>query len=236
MSHVWAIAENDRAAKPLGLPEMIEGANQTLAELTDLTRLAPDEPRAYAHLGTAMVTIGSATGDLGMRDRGQAMVEKMTMPREKAEGSFALAAAFSQAPAGTPELARSVEYFFAAFEDCLGRTLDRDAPSFDGYDDRRTGERPRDVCYNQEHWPHAEEGNFLVFGDALVKAGKLGAARRAYEAAGRVPEAPKWRLKDVLAARLKEDLAARAASYVTPGASAAPVGAAPHLCGQCHAR
>jgi hypothetical protein len=236
MSFVWSNAENERAKTPLSLQEMQAAAQATLVNLQDLTKLAPNEPRAWAHLGTAMVTIGGATGNATMRDQGRAMVEAKTMPAEKAEGSFALAAAMSQAPLGSPGFDQSIEYFFAALEDCLGRALDRNAPDFVGYDDKRTTTRPRDVCFNQPHWPHAEEGNFLVFGDALVKANKLEAARRAYAAALKVPEATTWKYRDVVTARLSENLQMRMMRYRVPGATAPSVGASPANCGQCHTK
>lgn len=236
MSYVWANAENARAKTPMTLPEMMAAAQSTLANLQDGTKLAPDEPRAWAHLGTAMVTIGGATGDTAMRDQGQALVVQKTMPVEKAEAAFALAAAMSQAPLGTPGFDQSIEYFFTAFEDCLDKKLDRTNPDFSGFDAKRTTSRPKDVCFNQPHWPHAEEGNFLVFGDALVKANKIDAAKKAYAAALAVPEAATWKYKDVVTGRLAEDLTKRMRSYRVPGATAASVGAAPFNCVQCHQR
>lgn len=236
MSYVWANAENARATTPMTLPEMQDAARATLANLQDGTKLAPNEPRAWAHLGTAMVTIGGATGNTAMRDQGQAMVVEKTMPVEKAEGAFALAAAMSQAPLGSAGFDQSIEYFFTAFEDCLGKKLDRSDPDFSGYDAKRTTARPKDVCFNQPHWPHAEEGNFLVFGDTLVKANKIVAAKKAYAAALAVPEAGTWKYKSVVEGRLAEDLTQRMRSYRVPGATAASVGASPFNCVQCHQR
>lgn len=236
MSYVWANAENARAKTPMTLPEMQAAAQATIANLQDGTKLAPNEPRAWAHLGTAMVTIGGATGDATMRDQGQALVVQKTMPVEKAEAAFALAAAMSQAPLGTPGFEQSIEYFFTAFEDCLDKKLDRNNPDFSGYDAKRTTKRPKDVCFNQPHWPHAEEGNFLVFGDALVKANMIDAAKKAYAAALAVPEAKTWTYKSVVEGRLAEDLTKRMRSYRVPGATAASVGAAPFNCVQCHQR
>lgn len=236
MSYVWANAENARAKTPMTLPEMQAAAQATLANLQDGTKLAPNEPRAWAHLGTAMVTIGGATGDAAMRDQGQALVVQKTMPVEKAEGAFALAAAMSQAPLGSPGFDQSIDYFFTAFEDCLDKKLDRNNPDFSSYDAKRTTHRPKDVCFNQPHWPHAEEGNFLVFGDALVKANMIDAAKKAYAAALAVPEAKTWKYKSVVEGRLAEDLTKRMRSYRLPGATAASVGAAPFNCVQCHQR
>lgn len=218
MSYVWGSAEGH-----LSIPEKLANANRTLEELRAFTELAPEEPRSWAHLGTAMVTIGGATGNAKMRDDGRRMVEEKTMPKERAEAGFALGAAMSQAPPGTPGVAAAIDYFFMAYEDCIGHAIDRDAPSFDGLEARRTSERPRDVCFNQPHWPHAEEGNFLVFGDTLEKAGKRDAARKVWEAAKAVPAFADWKFKSAIDDRLA-------------GKPHEGVGAAPSLCTQCHAK
>lgn len=214
MSYVWGSAENERATRPLSLGQMIANADRTLTELRAFTELAPDEPRSWAHLGTAMVSIGRAKGDAALREEGRRIVETKTKPVERAEAGFALGAAFSPLP-------DALDYFFMAYEDCIGTPLDRRAPSFDGLDARRTSERPRDVCFNQPHWPHAEEGNLLVFGDTLEKAGKMEAARRAWEAARAVPTFASWKFKAAIADRLA-------------GKPHEGVGAAPSLCTQCH--
>lgn len=223
MSYVWRNAENARAKEPLSPGEMFVNAQKTLEHLRALTELAPNEPRAWAHRGTATVTIGLATGNAAMVEEGRVMVESRTMPYDRAEAGFALGAAMSRAGAGTPELATAIDYLFTAYEYCLGRALDRDAPSFEGLDAARTSERPRDVCFDREHWPHAEEGNFLVLGDALEKAGKKDAARRAWEAARTVPTFASWKLSSVIDDRLA-------------GKTHEEVGAAPYLCTQCHQR
>lgn len=221
MSEIWRAAENARAKEPLDIRGLTTGAESALYQLRRYTELAPEEPRSWAHLGTAMVTVGGATGNVTMREDGRRMVEEKTMPKERAEAGFALGAAMSQAPAGTPGLAAAVDYFFLAYEDCIGHAIDRDAPSFDGLEARRTTERPRDVCFNRPRWPHAEEGSFLVFGDTLEKAGRKDAARKVWEAAKVVPSFAGWSFKSVIEDRLA-------------GKPHEGVGAAPSLCTQCH--
>jgi hypothetical protein len=76
----------------------------------------------------------------------------------------------------------------------------------------------------------------MIFGDMLVKVGKLEAARRAYLNARLSTNYDRWLHKPALEERLRSDLAARQATYLQRDRTKwAPIGLPLYSCTQCHA-
>jgi hypothetical protein len=131
--------------------------------------------------------------------------------------------------------AQSIEYGFKWWEWCLGAPIDRNNPDFTGKVKPPT-EGPFGFCWGSARVPHGFEGTWMIFGDLLVKGGKLAAARRAYANAQLGVNYSRWKHKDELEARLASDLAQRYATYASHDpANWAPIGNPSRGCTQCHA-
>jgi hypothetical protein len=137
-------------------------------------------------------------------------------------------------PKNTPDFALALESYFLFYEQCTGTKLDRERPDLASILVRPFAD-PSTTCTNWAHAPHAIQGTLLNFADALVKAGKVDAARPVYAIIKKSEGYDSWKFAAVVDERLGSDLNARAALYDGAGEPRA----APRIgvgCFGCHQR
>lgn len=119
---------------------------------------------------------------------------------------------------------------------CAGTAIDRANPDFTTLVRPPTSDDNARFCWGSARVPHGFEGAWLIFGDLLVKSGRIAAGRRAYLNARLGPNYDRWRYKSEIEQRLASDLDARHATYSSRYvADWATIGVPTRSCTQCHA-
>jgi hypothetical protein len=226
---LWWIAEVQRAGtNPLlvisqAIPFILESFSDVIQN--DLE----NRPVALALLGAFLAETGLD------RAAGASLVEQATALSPEV-GHFQRMHIRRGAPVDDAETTLAVEAGFQFWEACLGEQIDRVNPDFTGKVRPPTEVLGPNFCWGSSRVPHGYEGTWLIFGDMLVKAGRLETARRAYLNAKLGPNYERWLHKSALEERLRSDLAARAATYLQRDPTKwAPIGLPPFSCTQCHA-
>ena len=226
---LWWIAEVQRAGNnPLlvisqAIPFILENFSDVIQNDIE------NRPVALALLGAFLAETGLD------RAAGASLVEQSTALAPEV-GHFQRMHIRRGAPMDDAETAISVEAGYQFWETCLGARVDRNNPDFTGKVQAPSDDAFENFCWGSSRVPHGFEGTWLIFGDMLVKAGKLEAARRAYLNARLGPNYNTWLHKPALEERLRSDLAARAATYLQRDPTKwAPIGLPPFSCTQCHA-
>jgi len=146
-------------------------------------------------------------------------------------GNIARAPLFSAQALTSPDFPIGLESWFAAYEACLGKPVDRDQPDLSGL--LTLTHPPEQECGNNPHATHVLEGGLLEFADTLVKAQKPEEARPIYELITQTPDFAAWPFASLVHDRLGSDLHARAALFADSDPSNdPPLGAG--NCLQCH--
>lgn len=183
----------------------------------------------------ASALLGAFLVDTGFdRATGRALVDSATVYAPQA-GLFQQMHIRSAAAADDTLTAQAIDWGFKWWEWCNGGPLDRNSFDFTGKVKPPT-EGPSGFCWGSSRVPHGFEGSMMIFGDLLVKGGKLELARRAYLNARLSPNYDRWKYKGQLEARLASDLTQRYATYASHDpANWAPIGLPLYGCTQCHA-
>lgn len=229
---LWWLAEVQRpGSAPNPLIVMSQSIPLILNNFADVVQNDPqNRPVAMALLGAflADAQLDRATG-FALVDQAVAIGPEVGLFQRMHTRRFA--------PATDSLTADAVEAGFQFWERCIGGPVDRDNPDFTGKVRPPTTTPGQSFCWGSPRVPHGYEGTWLIFGDLLVKAGKLNAARRAYLNAQLGPNYDRWLHKSALEERLRSDLAARQATYADPldQSKWAPIGLPPFNCTQCHA-
>ena len=130
----------------------------------------------------------------------------------------------------------AIEAGYQWWEYCVGGPVNRTNPDFTGKVQAPTEDHHKKFCWGSARVPHGYEGAWLIFGDLLVKAGRMQEARTAYQNAKLGPNYTRWKYKDVLEQRLTGNLEQRRTSYTNRDANQwASIGLPPYSCTQCHA-
>lgn len=183
----------------------------------------------------AAALLGAFLSDTGFdRVTGRALVDTATIYAPQA-GLFQQMHIRSGAAADDTLTAQAIDWGFKWWEWCVGGPIDRGSFDFSGKVKPPT-DGPSGFCWGSPRVPHGFEGAMMIFGDLLVKGGKLDLARRAYQNAKLSSNYARWKYKGELEARLASNLVQRYASYASHDpANWAPIGLATYGCTQCHA-
>jgi len=228
---LWWLAEVQRpGAAPNPLLVMSQSISNILNNFADVIQNDPvNRPVAMALLGAFLV---DAQLD---KTTGYALIDQAVQIGPEV-GLFQRMHTRRFAPADDSLTTNAVEAGFNFWEVCVGKPVDRANPDFTGLVQQPTTAPGKSFCWGSPRVPHGYEGTWLIFGDLLVKAGKLQAARRAYLNAQLGPNYNTWLHKSALEERLRSDLAARQATYANRDqAKWATIGLPPFNCTQCHA-
>ncbi len=160
-------------------------------------------------------TRASFTSDQAAAEQARGMLQSV-VDGIPAFGYLARADIMADAPKTSPDFALALESYFRFYEQCTGTKIDRDKPDLSAILKRPFAD-PDTACTNWEHAPHAIQGALVAFGDALVKGGKVDAARPVYAIVKQTEGFDTWKLAQAVDQRLSSDLAGRAASYDTRG-------------------
>jgi hypothetical protein len=233
LGNLWFVAESDR--DPSGGPQIPAAIGAALQHFGRMRVLRPEDHRVLGWFGSTQIGAGHATQDPALVAAGQAMVaDGVTAWPEF--NLFVHALIYSGYPAGSPEFDSAVDAFHETNELCFG-PLDRDNPDVTPYLGNATTTGVKRVCWNGDYALHNFEGYFLEMGDLLVKAGKVPAARRAYQNAQLIDSYETWPYRSMLVERLAT-IEARAALYADADQDNDPrlVSETEVQCASCHAR
>lgn len=184
----------------------------------------------------AEALLGAFLADAGFdKVQGSALIEKSVLLAPEI-GLFQRMHIRRFAAADDSLTEQSIQAGFAFFEQCAGHVIDHVNPDFTAYVKPPTSSGFARFCWGSERVPHGYEGAWMIFGDLLVKSGRLAAARRAYLNAQLGPNYASWKYKSVLEQRLVENLTLRYATYADHDPNKwASIGHTPFSCTQCHA-
>ena len=133
---------------------------------------------------------------------------------------------------------QALDSLWQGIDACIGTHIDRSNPDMKPYLNLVTGVGRKKACWwRGDLAPYAFEGLILNFGNGLVKAGQIDAARVMYANAEYADNYHTWPYRNVLETIAASDLNARAALYA-PGAnpkSAPPLNVPNRSCVYCHA-
>lgn len=229
-SSLWWLAESSRPSSTNPLVVISQTFPLILENFADVVQNDPaDRPVAMALLGAFLVDaqLDKKTG-WGLIDQAVQIGPEVGLFQRMHTRRFAAA--------DDTLTANAIEAGFQFWETCSGKKLDRNNPDFTGLVRPPTNTPGQSFCWGSARVPHGFEGTWLIFGDLLVKGGKLQAARRAYLNAQLGTNYSTWLHKSELEDRLRSDLAARAATYADRNPDHwASIGLPPYNCTQCHA-
>ncbi len=135
-----------------------------------------------------------------------------------------------------PETEESITAGFDFWDLCAGAAINRANPDYTAHVQPPTDDDRYRFCFGSDRVPHGYEGAWLIFGDLLVKSGRINEGRRAYMNAQLGPNYARWLYRSQLEARLASDLDARHATYSSRYVQQwAPIGIPTYSCTQCHA-
>ena len=211
LAHTWHVAEwgRDPSQDPAALQAEVMSLLplfQTAAENN------PDDDRVGCFLGLQLIQAGRFIGDDSLVQQGVAVLDQAVAAWPEFN-YFCVGLAYDQLPASDPDFALAVDAAYATMDVCYGEAIDRDAPDLGPYLDQVTDQGIKRACWNDPIAPHNVEGFYLWMGDILVKQGRVGAARVAYDNVKLAPEYPDWPYRSLLQERLSADLDAKAALY-----------------------
>jgi hypothetical protein len=130
----------------------------------------------------------------------------------------------------------AIDAGFDFWDLCAGTAIDRNNPDYTAHVRPPTDAEDPRFCWGSDRVPHGYEGAWLIFGDLLVKSGRIAQAQRAYLNATLGPNYDTWRYRPEVEQRLASDLNARFATYASRySADWAPIGVPSRSCTQCHA-
>ena len=226
---MWWLAEAGRPGAN-GLAITSQSIPIILESFVDVVQ-NDDENRAGAS-----ALLGAFLSDAGFdRVQGSALVEQAVQMRPEV-GLFQRMHIRRFAFADDSVTAYAIEAGFQFWEFCADGPVNRENPDFTALIKPPTDDEHKRFCWGSARVPHGYEGAWMIFGDLLVKGGKLEAARRAYLNAQLSPNYGRWKYKDALEQRLASDLSQRQATYSNRDAMTwAPIGVPIYSCTQCHA-
>lgn len=117
---------------------------------------------------------------------------------------FTVGYTLSASPVDSEQFKLGVEMLWRNLDVCFGDTLDRKNPNVAKYIPTFIPVGNKRFCLNSEVAPHNFEGFALIFGDMLVKANQVEAAKVMYANAKLLPSYQTWpaRFRDILEERL----------------------------------
>ena len=234
LANLWGISEVGR--DPAQVAEIPARATGALGAFLAARQLRPDDARVFGWLGATQLGIGTMTENADMIAQGRASVAAGVEAYPQFN-LFVHALVTQRFPRTTPEFASAIDAYYVTLDLCFHTTIDRDNPDATPFAHLATSTGVERVCWDTPYALHSFEGYFLHMGDALVKAGEVGAARRAYQNASVLPDYATWPYRGVLEQRLV-DLDARAALYADADPANDPplIGEGAQQCASCHAR
>jgi len=241
LAYFWRLAEAGRRSSPPEASFLGATVGGMVRNLERAASTLPYDDRLDSWLGTAKVIEGEA-GNAAAREEGLALLQKGAQSYP-AFNLFSIVIGAFLEPAGTPGFQAAVDGVYGTFAACVGDPLNSDNPDFTPYVARepvtKTGQEY--ACWSTERAPHALEGVFLAYGDVLLKARRVAAARRYFENAKVSKSYPTWKYKARLEERLGagvdlDDLSARFADADPDNDPKSVLTDNTTSCRYCHAR
>ncbi len=199
MAHLWTLAESARD-------------DDTDASITDelilaeryleiAARLNPADARIPSWLGAVKLALAQLHDDPMVAAEGQALLGE-SIARYPEFGFFGAAFPLAGLPVDSPQFQNALELMWVGQNACLDTPLDRSNPDYTPYMSQATTVGPKKVCWNSDTVPHNLEGFLLAFGDMLLKAGDVTAARVIYNNARLSASYHEWPYRQELEDRL----------------------------------
>lgn len=231
MDATWQLAEIGRDPSHAAQTGATYGpiAGQYLGQAHGMN---PSDNFTTALTGFTLWNAGTQTQNPQQAQQGKALVDQAYAAQPEL-GWFLELIIAQFSPVADPQMQTAIDAGWKYFSICGGTTLDPNAPDFSAYLAQATTSTRR-FCVNSTIAPHMVQGGLLYFGDLLVKAGSVAAAKTAYGAAQASKDYAAWPHKDVVDARATADLAARAAAYQGDPSTWPAFAASPYVCGTCH--
>jgi len=191
-------------------------------------------PQHYEFYATGLYGEGEF-GDNAAHDQALQMWDQVVIPKLPGNGYSDRGTVLSIAPYQSSDFALALESFFRFYETCSGAVIDRTQPDLTPFvQAQAAGRFPSDICENTPHHVHTVEGLMFVFGDDLVKAQNISAAKAVYATLATTRDFAEWPYKVQYEARVSSDLNARAQLYTTGNPVTEPhLGTTPTCLG-CH--
>jgi hypothetical protein len=231
MDATWQLAEIGRNPSQAQQTAQTYGpmASQYLGQAHGLN---PTDAFTTALDGFTVWNAGMQTNNSQWVTQGKALVDQAYQQTPEL-GWFLELILAQNLPVSDPQMQTAITDGWSYFSICGNETMNQSNPDFAAYlAQAKTGTRR--FCANDSLAPHMVEGSFLYFGDLLVKAGSVSAAKAVFAAAQTTPDYASWPHHDVVDARVSSDLTARSAMYQGAPSTWPPFAASPYVCGTCH--
>jgi hypothetical protein len=235
IANIWMAAE---AQRDPATAQQVQAMRDPIGMMSLGQALSIDPHKFFASgfLGVSTVDLGILTQDPSKVGQGWGLIDQ-AYADNSGFASFVKLTASRWLPPDDPKVQEAIDAMYSFYDDCIGGTLDRNNPDYTPYFTLATKPGGKRFCWNSDEAPHAFEGSFLWMGDALVKSGKLDAAKVFYQNAKNSPDFATWPHAAVITDRLSADLSARQAMYTGTDPTHWPqFGDGAYTCTVCHAK
>jgi hypothetical protein len=243
-THFWHIGEYTR--DPYPNPELLQ---QDFPDAVDLFGKALDidyygkhligyvnDDHLPGYLGITTVHLGQQNMDPDTIQKGDQILD-MAAYQFPEFNNFNRWAAHNTDPKDSDTYKKALDSLWQALDACAAATVDRANPDLKQYLHLQTAVGRKKACWFEGTLaPHSFEGFMLNFGNGLVKAGQIEAAKVMFANARYADHFTEWPYRKYLESVANSDLKARAALYADNDPSNDPPLAVPNRgCSYCHA-
>jgi len=188
------------------------------------------------YLGITTVHLGQQNSDLSTIQKGDEILD-MAAYQFPEFNNFNRWAAHNTDQKDTDTYKKSLDSLWQALDACAATHIDRTNPDLKPYLYHQTAVGRKKACWSEGTLaPHSFEGFMLNFGNGLVKAGQIEAAKVMFANARYADHYADWPYRKYLESVANSNLAARAALYADNDLSNDPPLAVPNRgCSYCHA-
>jgi hypothetical protein len=243
-THFWHYGEYKRDPRPnLGvLQQDLPNAVSLFGKALDIDYYGKhligyiNDDHLPGYLGITTVHLGQQTMDPDTIQKGDEILG-MAVYQFPEFNNFNRWAAHNTDAKDTDTYREALDSLWQALDACAGTKVDRANPDLKPYLYLQTASGRKKACWSRgELAPHSFEGLMLNFGNGLVKAGQINAAKVMFANARYADHYAEWPYRKYLEEVANSDLNARAALYADGDPTNDPPLAVPNRgCSYCHA-
>jgi hypothetical protein len=243
-SHFWHFGEytRDPNATPAGLQQDISDAVNLFGKALDIDYYGKhligyvNDDHLPGYLGITTVHLGQLSSDSETIQKGDRILDFAAYQFPEFN-NFNRWAAHNTDQRDTDTYKKSLDSLWQALDACAGARVDPANPDLKPYLYLQTAVGRKKACWSEGTLaPHSFEGFMLNFGNGLVKAGQINAAKVMFANARYADHYTEWPYRQYLESVANSDLQVRAALYADNDPSNDPPLAVPNRgCSYCHA-
>ena len=243
-THFWHIGEytRDPNPNPSVLQQDLPDAVSLFGKALDIDYYGKhligyiNDDHLPGYLGITTVHLGQQNSSPSTIQKGDQILD-MAAYQFPEFNNFNRWAAHNTDPKDSDTYKKALDSLWQALDACAQAHVDRANPDIQPYLYLQTAVGRKKACWSEGTLaPHSMEGFMLNFGNGLVKAGQINAAKIMFANARYADHYSEWPYRQYLEQVASSDLAARAALYADSDPSNDPPLAVPNRgCSYCHA-